>query len=99
MKLVRDRIPELYPHHAYRQALPGERVVFLKLKLAEEVGEVLSAPDAVSFLEEMADLYEVADSLLAAYGWGQSDVAGTREDKNLSRGSFNDGYVLVSGVI
>jgi predicted house-cleaning noncanonical NTP pyrophosphatase (MazG superfamily) len=94
MKLVRDKIPELYPQHSYRKATPTERLMLLRLKLAEEVGEVLSAPDGQSVLEELADLSEVADALREAYGWFEGHLAEEKTRKRAERGGFVVGWVL-----
>lgn len=95
MKLVRDKIPKLYPQHSYRRATPTEWLVLLRLKLAEEVGELLSAPTEASLLEEIADVMEVVEALAVKYGWSlEGAVRPARDAKRLERGSFVEGWVL-----
>jgi predicted house-cleaning noncanonical NTP pyrophosphatase (MazG superfamily) len=95
MKLVRDRIPVLYPQHTYHLAGPAERSVMLRLKLAEEVGEVLSAPTDEALLEELADVYEVLETLAADRGWSlEGSVRAARDAKRAERGGFAEGWVL-----
>lgn len=94
MKLVRDKIPELYPGHTYRRAEPSERGLLLRLKLAEEQGEVLSAPDRGSLIEELADLYEVLDALAKWQGISWAEIATERSRKGVARGVFKQGWVL-----
>lgn len=94
MKLVRDRIPELYPQGLYVRCDDETRKIMLKLKLAEEIGEVLSAVGAHKLAEELADVLEVVDALTRAYGIPLSMVATIRDDKLRSRGGFSEGWVL-----
>ena len=96
MKLVRNRIPELYPQHDYHQAGSGsaELVLLLRLKLAEEVGEVLSAPTRDALIAELADLDEVLIALRRAEGISLSELTLARAEKGADRGTFSEGWVL-----
>jgi predicted house-cleaning noncanonical NTP pyrophosphatase (MazG superfamily) len=96
VKLVRDKIPELYPQHDYHQAGPAsdEYRLLLRLKLAEEVGEVLSAPTRHARVQELADVYEVLDALCRAEGVPATEVSVARLHKNMERGPFDRGWVL-----
>lgn len=96
MKLVRDRVPELYPQHDYHQAGPGsaELLVLLRLKLAEEVGEALSAPDRQSLVQELADVHEVLAALAKAEGISLTELNLARLCKGEERGWFDRGWVL-----
>lgn len=108
MKLVRDNIPgmhargELGPHpdkphrerQSFRKATPEEYRLLLRTKLAEEVGEVLSAVFQEHRLEELADVYEVLVSLIHAEGWMLRDVEQQAEKKSQRYGSLCEGWVL-----
>ena len=95
MKLVRDKIPELYPDgFGYHKATPTERLLLLHLKLAEETGEVLSAPAGDQFLTELGDLLDVADALREARGWTVEDLEAARKAKAARLGGFDEGWVL-----
>lgn len=94
MKLVRDKIPELYPQHTYYRATSAEGRLLLRLKLAEEVGEILSAPTQPELLGELADLYTVLDALVVLEGLSQADVSAAQARKGAARGGFTEGWVL-----
>lgn len=94
VKLVRDKIPELYPQHTYRRADQAEMLLLLRVKLAEEVGEALSASTQQALAEELADVLDVVSSLAALSGIGSSRLADLRGSKQAERGNFMDGWVL-----
>jgi predicted house-cleaning noncanonical NTP pyrophosphatase (MazG superfamily) len=90
-KLVRDRIPDiireaggdptttLLEDEDYTEAL--------RLKLLEEVEELLAAP-AEKRIEEVADVVEVLEAMVQDYGldWDEVEAAGLR--KRHERGGF-----------
>ena len=90
-KLVRDRIPDIIRRagkdcateplldHAYQQALRD--------KLEEEAQEVATAPPA-TLVQELADLYEVIDSLLATHSISDSAVRAEQQRRRTERGGF-----------
>lgn len=94
MKLVRDKIQELFPDNSYRIATPTEKIFLLRKKMLEELLELLQAENSVEFLEEMADLMEVANSLRECYGWTQEDLDRVRQEKLSKRGGFETNLVL-----
>lgn len=94
-KLVRDRIPEII-----RQAggspevtvlAPEDLFTALMDKLLEEAQELRGA-DASSRVEEMADVMEVTQALLAYFD--REQVAQVQSQKYLERGGFEKGYLL-----
>lgn len=105
MKLVRDSIPGLYargelePRDAvrdmsFRRATVEESDLLLRLKLVEELGEVLSAPTAIARVSELYDLRDVIDACLAYSRADEMDEAAHRA--KLSRlGGFTEGWVLL----
>lgn len=88
-KLIRDRIPEII-------AAKGEKAItrvlddaeFLKAlenKLLEEVQEMRQGADKKM---ELADIYEVLDALIQAYGFSRGEILQIQEKKRVERGSF-----------
>lgn len=94
MKIVRDRVPALFPEHGYRVAGSGERAVLLRLKLVEETGEFLSAPTRRDRTEELADVYEVLEALREDEGISAEELEAARARKSSARGAFTEGWVL-----
>jgi predicted house-cleaning noncanonical NTP pyrophosphatase (MazG superfamily) len=90
-KLVRDRIPEIIAADGrqcsteimsddeYRQALLA--------KLVEEAQEVAAA-DRDEMVKEIADLYEVIDALLIAFGLDREAVLAIQRKRHDGRGGF-----------
>lgn len=95
MKMVRDRIPELYPQHTYRPATPVETDLLLRLKLAEETGEALSAPTASALVHELADVLEVVYALARHSGVNPSELDDVRRAKRGVHGAFWKCWVLL----
>lgn len=95
MKLVRDKVPALFPdQHTYRPGTKTEVEWLLRLKLAEECGEVLSAPTRPALVSELADLAEVMDALMARTGISAGELLEAKAAKRDSRGGFEEGWVL-----
>lgn len=107
MKLVRDRIPELYkagqldPRDEGREEFTFRRprgqeelLLLLRLKLAEEVGEVLSAPTRKELAAELGDLLDVIDTLAALSGIAHGELGAVRRGKRHRVGNLVDGWVL-----
>jgi len=98
-KLVRDKIPEIIEksgnqceiailsEQEYQQALCQ--------KLIEEATELASA-EPTELISELADLYEVIDSLLIATGIDKETVFNQQRQKRKERGSFQTKIKLVS---
>ena len=93
-KLVRDKIVE-------RIEAKGERAVFhiaddaeywakLKEKLSEEVGEFLEGEN----IEELADIAEVLDAVLAYKGFTKEELFAEQAKKAEERGRFEKRIVL-----
>lgn len=107
MKLVRDNIPvlhdrgELGPHRegtdrsrqVFRRATAEEYGLLLRMKLAEEVGEALSAMTREQLLEELGDLRAVIKAIEYAEGLTLQDMA-VRAEKHVRFGAFLEGWVL-----
>lgn len=90
-KLVRDRIPEIIRQNGlqcevltlteaeYRQAL--------RQKLMEEAQEAAAASEA-NLVTELADLYEVMDTLMKTYKIDRELVIAEQERRRSDRGGF-----------
>lgn len=109
MKLVRDQIPgmhergELGPHpqgsahrdaQAFRKATPEEFRLLLRVKLAEECGEVLGAVRREHLAEELTDVYEVLCSLIVMEGFSPGEIERRARQKAVVYGGFGEGWVL-----
>lgn len=94
MKLVRDKVPRLFPEHSYRRADQAEVLLLLRLKLAEEIGEVLSAPTQAALAAELADIMDVVCTLAALSGISSGQLASLRREKREERGDLLEGWVL-----
>lgn len=95
MKLVRDKIPELFPQHSYRRAEGQEEMITLLLaKVMEEAEEVSKAPDQKSRAEEIGDLLDVLDTLAGLSGISVRELMEIRIEKRRERGDFMFGWVL-----
>lgn len=97
-KLVRDRVPALLSKKGiqyetctlstreYREAL--------RKKLMEEAKEVADAEE-VNLAVEIADLLEVIDALMEAYGIQQEEVFLAQDEKRAEKGDFQEQTELV----
>lgn len=93
-KMVRDKIPEILTKKGKSylafKADDKQAMSYLIKKLFEEAEEFSENPS----IEELADVQEVVCALLGklGYDWDQLELA--REDKKVSRGAFDDGWIL-----
>jgi predicted house-cleaning noncanonical NTP pyrophosphatase (MazG superfamily) len=89
-KLVRDRIPEIIQAEGrqcqievlsdadFEQALRG--------KLVEEAQEAAQASEHL--VQELADIYEVIDALIALHGLTEAQVRAVQAQRSAERGGF-----------
>ncbi|MFW9888146.1 MAG: nucleoside triphosphate pyrophosphohydrolase [Candidatus Thorarchaeota archaeon] len=93
-KLVRDRIPEIIRQKGgapqVRIARGTELDKLIRLKIAEESQELLNSGAD----EEIADVLEALDALLAHRSIGRSEIEDTRLKKRQERGGFDKGFIL-----
>ncbi|MFC0560928.1 nucleoside triphosphate pyrophosphohydrolase [Halalkalibacter alkalisediminis] len=98
-KLVRDRIPEIIQKTGknFRRDVLDARTYEkeLKVKLQEEVEELLRASTKEELVEEMADLMEVVYALGQYAGVEPSEIERVREDKLANRGGFKERIFLI----
>jgi predicted house-cleaning noncanonical NTP pyrophosphatase (MazG superfamily) len=99
-RLIRDDIPKIATDAGQqlclRTAEPHEMRGLLIRKLTEETREVADAMTDAETLDELADLTEVRDALLAELGYTVADLEQARADKLKERGGFTRRIVLVT---
>ncbi len=83
-KLIRDHIPATpttrLPDNLY--------LTSLKEKLVEEANEVLEAQELHEITEEIADVYEVLDTIINMFKLDRDKIKQIQDDKFLARGGF-----------
>ena len=89
VKLVRDRIPELFGGRVLEERSGEAYAAALRAKLQEEVGEYLEASDP----EELADVLEVLHALAALHGLSPAELEARRASKAAERGGFGRGLL------
>lgn len=98
-KLVRDKIPEIIESNneeaIYRYLSDNEFKEYLKLKLNEELNEILSSKNNIETLEEVADLLEVIKFYLKVHNYTLEDALNMCEIKNEKKGTFNKKILLI----
>ena len=97
-KIVRDKYPEIIVESGDTpqfKILSGEAYAnAMKLKLVEEAQEFLAAETREQQIEELADIYEVIDTLRDIFDLNFTDICKTQIDKNNKKGKFRKGYFL-----
>ena len=88
-KLVRDRIPEIIAEQSkpYEIAVvsEGDYRALLLDKLQEEAAELATGDNLA---EELADIYEVLDAIIAANGLSREEITTRQTEKRVKRGGF-----------
>lgn len=94
LKLVRDRIPEIILKKgdkcSFHVADKREFEERLKEKLKEEMGEFCEKLDK----EEMADVFEVLDTILKFKKYKKRDIFKIQQNKKKERGGFRKRIIL-----
>lgn len=95
MKLVRDRIPELFPDAGeYGKGRPEHLDRLLMAKVVEEVAEVFGADSAESLTEEIADVIEALVAFAFHVGVTEEEIDKVRRLKRYQRGGFEEGWIF-----
>lgn len=69
----------------------------LREKLLEEAQEVVSASNQKHLIEELADLYEVIDTIIELHHLSKEEILAAQERKHAERGGFaGRSYVTVA---
>ena len=91
-KLIRDKVPDIIEAAGKKfltQRLSEDRYKrALKQKLVEEAREVQGAESIAELTEELADVAEVMDTLIAVLGISWQEVREAQKQKKLERGGF-----------
>lgn len=103
-KLVRDRIPEIVQANE-GVSIPtrileddAEYEQYLRQKIMEEAAELAAAETVNHTVEEMADLEELIDELLALKGINREQVIVAQNEKREKRGGFARRILMIEGV-
>lgn len=98
-KLVRDKIPAIIREQGLE---PSTRLLGdeeykqeLRVKLAEETGEYLTALTDAEAGEELADILELLHALAATHGLTPDHLEKIRSEKAAKRGGFRDRIYLI----
>ncbi|MDT8862128.1 nucleoside triphosphate pyrophosphohydrolase [Alkalihalobacillus sp. MEB130] len=98
-KLVRDRIPEIIEKSgkSFRTNVldSASYQKELRMKLREEMDELLQAKFVEDRVEEMADLLEVMYALASLDGVDPHEIERVRERKQNERGGFKERILLM----
>ncbi|WP_026675357.1 nucleoside triphosphate pyrophosphohydrolase [Alkalihalobacterium bogoriense] len=98
-KLVRDRIPEIIEKSGKKfRTKTLDSTTYekeLRVKLEEEMDELLKAESTAELVEEMADLLEVMYSLAKLRGVDPPEIEEVRKRKLDERGGFEERLLLV----
>jgi predicted house-cleaning noncanonical NTP pyrophosphatase (MazG superfamily) len=101
-KLVRDRVPEIIKNsgnNCETKILSDEEYQqALRKKLIEEATEAATASPE-ELVKELADLYEVIDTLIASNGLDETNIRSQQEQRREKRGGFQDKIQLISTFI
>lgn len=97
-KLVRDRIPEIIQaagrEYSVEVMAETEFQQALRKKLVEEAQEA-EAADSENLVQELADLYEVIDALMATQQISREAVLTEQERRRSERGGFTKRLKLI----
>ena len=98
-KLVRNGIPRLIAEAGKtcetRVLDEVEYCRALRAKLVEEAEEVKAEVDRSALVAELADVAEVMEALMEAYGIDPAQVRLAQDEKRAQRGGFEDRVELV----
>lgn len=97
-KLVRDKVPQIMraqgAEPAVRVLEVSERIHYLRAKLVEESTELLRAFGRKETFEELADIKEVYDALLAELHFCPQEIEHKQKQKLQSKGGFGQFYAV-----
>jgi predicted house-cleaning noncanonical NTP pyrophosphatase (MazG superfamily) len=100
-KLVRDKIPEIVEKRIGKK--PKCRIIktdkeyqkYLLRKISEEASEFGNAKDRIHQYEEMADVMEIIDALIALNKLRFNDVRKVQKQKAKERGGFRKRILML----
>ncbi|MBD3270451.1 hypothetical protein GF376_02910 [Candidatus Peregrinibacteria bacterium] len=93
-KLVRNKIPDIIKKQNETPITHiANRTEFLKAlieKLDEECKEFIQTPN----IEELADIYEVLETLMQRMGITEIELKAVKKSKQKEKGTFSQGIIL-----
>lgn len=101
-KLVRDKIPEIIKQKEGRIAATrvldddNEFLGFLLKKVVEEAEELSRATSDHNIQEEIADVYEIIDTIIKLKGMSAKDITTTQDEKRAKRGGFDQRLIMLN---
>lgn len=92
-KLIRDKIPEICEANAQTIEIrtlndDKEYLKYLLKKVIEEATELVEAETDENLVEEIVDVREVMDAILALKGVSEVDAKVIQDEKRIKRGGF-----------
>jgi predicted house-cleaning noncanonical NTP pyrophosphatase (MazG superfamily) len=99
-KLVRDRIPEIIEKEGLEKAIfrildKEEFFEPAKKKVLEEAEELVAARSKKDIIDEIVDILELIDTLIAEMGISRLEICTLRRKKNLKKGAFEKRVFLI----
>lgn len=98
-KLVRDRIPEIIEKAGEKpRFITLNREVYFKeiqRKILEEAKELIQAQDRKKTIDEIVDIQELIDALIAEMDITKLELWGFQRRKNKKRGGFKKRLFLI----
>jgi len=92
-KLWRDKIIDMLENHGsvihWRRLDDAEFDTQIRIKLIEEAQEVAAAKDRVELIGELADMYEVIDSIARLHAIQKEEIVAIQSQKRTKRGGFS----------
>lgn len=99
-KLTRDKIPSLIEKGGNIKAITKKISKrdfkhYLKVKLKEEIDEILKTNSKKEITERVADIEEVIDYLIKQYNVSQKDIKKAKSEKSAKKGRYDKRIFLV----
>ena len=94
-KLVRDKIPQIIESTGKTCRTDVLDDVAYLAMLDEKLGEELAEYQESKSLEELADLLEVMEAVVAARGYSWEQLQAVKTEKKAARGGFEDKLLLL----
>ena len=97
-KLIRDKIPDIIQQSGLKcetlTLSESEYRQSLRQKVVEEAQEI-AAVDDENLITELADIYEVIDAIMEAYGINRELIIAEQMRRRNERGGFQKGIKLL----
>lgn len=101
-KLVRDNIPDIIKLRTGEEPATrvlsddGEYLEFLLKKAVEEATELCHSPEHGNLEEELADVFELLDAIMALRGLSREDIVKIQNEKRSKNGGFAKRILMLS---